>query len=401
MARQVAEKYYEEDAKYAYFSGCSTGGRQALREIQLHPETFDGVLAGAPAWWTDRLQTWSLWVGLLNLPTNSSSRIPPEAFPMIAKEVVAQCDWQDGLKDGIVSDSKGCRFVPEALLCSSEDDLRNQTAAECLTAHQISTLTQIYGDYNGEDNAFIFPGLELGSEEQWAFLAGGETPSTYGSEYVQSFMLNDPSWDAATSYNSTIPFLASAIRPGNASADDFDLSPFHARGGKLLHHHGSADGLIPTGSSVYFHSQVQQTLQPRGIELEDFYRFFVVPGMQHCTGTPKDIAAPWYFAGPNQAASLGSGAHSTPGFSDETHDELLALMAWVEDGRAPDMIVATEWKDQNVENGVLRQRPICPWPQQARFLGEGNPDEAENWKCEGIHGEHQPGYDGEEQVMGY
>lgn len=400
MARQVAEKYYDAEAEYAYFSGCSTGGRQALREIQLHPETFDGVLAGAPAWWTDRLQTWSLWVGLLNLPTNSSSRIPPEAFPMIAKEVVAQCDWQDGLKDGIVSDSKGCRFVPEALLCSSEDDLRNQTAAECLNPHQIDTLTQIYGDYKGEDNAFIFPGLELGSEEQWAFLAGGEKPSTYGSEFVQNFMLDDPSWEPA-SYNSTIPFLASELRPGNASATDFDLAPFHARGGKLLHHHGSADGLIPTGSSVYFHSQVQQTLQPRGIELEDFYRFFVVPGMQHCTGTPKDISAPWYFAGPNQAASLGNGTYSTPGFSDETHDELLALMAWVEDGRAPDMIIATEWKDQNVDNGVLRQRPLCPWPQQARFLGEGSPDEAENWKCEGIHGEHQPGYEGEEQVMGY
>jgi feruloyl esterase len=114
-------------------------------------------------------------------------------------------------------------------------------------------------------------------------------------------------------------------------------------------------------------------------------------------GTPKDVAAPWYFAGPNQAGALGTGVYSTPGYSDSTHDELLALMAWVEDGRAPDMIVATEFKDQDVSKGVLRQRPICPWPKQARFTNEGSPDEAENWKCETIHGEHQPGYEAQEQ----
>jgi feruloyl esterase len=398
MARQVAEAYYDAEAKYAYFSGCSTGGRQAIREVQLHPETFDGVLAGAPAWWTDRLQTWSLWVGLLNLPTNSSTRIPPEAFPVIAKEVMAQCDWQDGLKDGVISDSAGCRFVPEALLCSSENEVRNQSKAECLTAHQLDTLKQIYGDYRGADNAFIFPGLEKGSEEQWAFLLGADKPSTYGSEFVQDFVLDDPTW-STDSYNSTIPFTASALRPGNASATDFDLGPFHARGGKMIHHHGSADGLIPTGSSVYFRSQVQQTLQPRGVDLDDFYRFFVVPGMQHCAGTPKDVAAPWYFAGPNQAANLGTGAYSTPGYSDAAHDELLALMAWVEEGKAPETIIATEWKDQNVKNGVLRQRPLCKWPEQARFLNQGSPDDAENWKCEGVHGEHQPGYAQEEQVV--
>jgi feruloyl esterase len=398
MARQVAEAYYKAEAKYAYFSGCSTGGRQALREVQLHPETFDGVLAGSPAWWTDRLQTWSLWVGLLNLPTNSSSRIPPEAFPVIAKEVMAQCDWQDGLKDGIISDSAGCRFVPEALLCSSEADLRDQPKAQCLTPHQLDTLKQVYSPYRGADNAFIFPGLELGSEEQWNFLIGADKPSTYGSEFVQDFVLNDPNWDPM-SFNSTIPFLASSLRPGNASATDYDLAPFRARGGKVIHHHGSADGLIPTGSSVYFHSQVQQTLQPRGIEVEDFYRFFVVPGMQHCSGTPSDVNAPWYFAGPNQAAVLGTSAYSTPGYRDALHDELLALMEWVEKDTAPEKIVATQWKESNVKNGVQRQRPLCPWPQQARFLGEGSPDDAENWKCEGIHGEHQPGYAQGEQVM--
>lgn len=401
MARQVAEAYYENEAKYAYFSGCSTGGRQGIREVQLHPETFDGVLAGAPAWWTDHLQLWSLKVGLLNSGNDSASRIPPTLFKAIGAEVLKQCDWQDGLKDGIISDSAGCRFVPETLLCTCEAETKNQTASACLTPPQLTTLKQIYAEYKECDDTFVFPGLELGSEEQWAFLLGQPEPSSFGTGYAQNFVLNDPNWDFK-SFNASIVQLADRLRPGNASATDFDLSPFRARGGKIMHHHGSADGLIPTGSSVYFRSQVEQTLKPRGIELDDFYRFFVVPGMQHCQGTPSSMRAPWYFAGPNQASSLGTGVASVPGFEDAAHDELLALMAWVEEGTAPETLVGTEWVDEKAsQREVLRQRPICKWPEQARYVGTGDPNEAESWKCEGIYGEHQPaeGYAQIEKVL--
>jgi feruloyl esterase len=122
--------------------------------------------------------------------------------------------------------------------------------------------------------------------------------------------------------------------------------------------------------------------------------------MQHCAGTPADVGAPWYFAGPNQAANLGTSAYSVPGYQDAAHDELLALIAWVEEDKAPETLIATEWKDQDVKNGVRRQRPLCKWPEQARFTNEGSPDDAKNWKCENIHGEHQPGYAQEEQVVG-
>jgi feruloyl esterase len=88
-----------------------------------------------------------------------------------------------------------------------------------------------------------------------------------------------------------------------------------------------------------------------------------------------------------------------PGFKDAAHDELLALMAWVEEDKAPETLIATEWKGQDVKNGVRRQRPLCKWPEQARFTNEGSPDDAENWKCENIHGDHQPGYAQEEQVV--
>lgn len=203
---------------------------------------------------------------------------------------------------------------------------------------------------------------------------------------MQDMVLNDSNWNF-WDFNYTIVELADRIQPGNATAYDYDMSPFHQRGGKLLLYHGLSDALIATGSSVYFYKEVLKTLQPKGIKLDDWYRFFLVPGMQHCSGTPKNMNAPWYIAGPNQAGTLGSepgSVYSVPGFKDAKHDALLALMAWVEHGIAPDQIVATKWRNDTSPDSVLRQRPLCPYPKQARYSGHGNPDEAQNWSCEYI-----------------
>lgn len=97
--------------------------------------------------------------------------------------------------------------------------------------------------------------------------------------------------------------------------------------------------------------------------------------------SPSTMNAPWYIAGANQAAQLGTSVSGVPGFSNARHDVILALMNWAENGTAPDAIVATKFEDDNVSKGVLRQRPICPYPQQAKFNGSGDPDVAESWTC--------------------
>jgi len=145
LAKHIVEKYYRCEPKYNYYSGCSTGGRQGLKEVEMFPEDFDGVLAGAPAWWTSHLQTWTLKVALYNLPNTSAHHIPPTLYPVIGAEVLKQCDPQDGLVDQVISDPVGCDFFPEALLCAP--NVTNQTSARCLTAAQIGTLYHIYNDY--------------------------------------------------------------------------------------------------------------------------------------------------------------------------------------------------------------------------------------------------------------
>ena len=383
IAKKVVAGYYGSEAEWNYYSGCSTGGRQGLKEVQMFPDDFHGVLAGAPAWWTTHLQTWTVQVAKVNLPTTAEYHIPPSLFPAIDAEVIRQCDPQDGVADGIIMDPAGCNFLPETLLCGP--DVANQTAAGCLTPAQIGTLYKIYGPWVDVNQTFVFPGLALSSEAQWStVLLGAAQPASLGYEYPQYFLDLGPQWNW-TQFDYSVVQLADAQNPGNANADDFAaMQEFEKKGGKLITYHGWSDGFIPTGSAEYFYKSVLKALVPRGVDIDGFYRHFFVPGMQHCSGTPSNVNAPWYFAGGGQAGSIGSSPgsiHSVPGFEDAEHDALLALMAWTENGTAPDKIVATNWRNDSRVEEVWKQRPLCAFPKIARYTGEGSVDEAGSWVC--------------------
>jgi feruloyl esterase len=136
---------------------------------------------------------------------------------------------------------------------------------------------------------------------------GTNAPSLYGTSYVSNYVLDDPSWDWKT-YNYSVVQIADSRNPGDTNAVDFDISPFYARGGKLLHYHGLADGLIPTGASELLYNNYLYNLTSKGINADDFYRFFLVPGMQHCQGSVGN--APWYIGG----AQTIPGVYGVPGF---------------------------------------------------------------------------------------
>jgi feruloyl esterase len=382
LAKALTQKYYDSEIAYSYYSACSTGGRQGLKEVEMFPEDFDGVLAAAPAWWTTHLQTWTLEIGLWNLPLDGPNHIPGSLFPVISEEVFKQCDSQDGLVDGIISDPFGCDFFPEVLLCGP-----NSNTSTCLTGPQLKTLYKIYNDWRDVNDTFVFPHYSLGSEAQYVAVVDTDSgaPSPLGTSWVAKFLLNitDPTYNWLANFDYSVVELADRINPGHANADSFDLSPFASRGGKLIHYHGLSDGLIPTGSSIYFYKSVLAALIPKGISVPEFYKFYLIPGMQHCGGSVGD--APWYIGGGGQPFMLGPTVHGVPGFEDPKHDALLSLMQWVERGIAPEEIVATKYVNDSVALGVRRQRPLCPFPGQAKYKGTGDPDLAENWQCKGIY----------------
>ncbi|KAI1173453.1 feruloyl esterase B precursor [Nemania sp. FL0916] len=367
LSKQIITKYYAKHGhiKYSYYASCSTGGRQGLKEIQLHPDSFDGITVGAPAWWSPHLAGSTLWEGLYNYPTSDPKYIDPSLFPAIVAEMKKQCDPQDGLVDNIISDPFGCEFDFEALLCTSKN------STDCLTVEQLATVYKFYNDWVDTNQEFVFPGVALGADPTFLL----SSVSTLGSDFYRYFVHNDSEWDF-TKFTFKDVQLADAINPGGASADDFDLSPFMKRGGKILKYHGTADMLIPTGSSLHFYRKVTQALRPKGINLDDFYRFFLIPDMGHCG---MSTTGPWYIAA--GSVPVPGLTYSVPGFSDAEHDIILAMMKWVEAGDAPDHLIATKYVNDTATLGLQSQRPLCVYPKQAKYVS-GDPDHPSSWKCE-------------------
>lgn len=314
-----------------------------------------------------------LYWGLLNYPASDPKHITPSLYQIIVDEVTAQCDGQDGLVDGIISDAHGCDFDFDTLLCTSSLD-----PATCLTSEQLATLKQFHSEWVGADGTFIFPKVTLGIDPTNLLGDGSDARLEHG--YYTNWVYNDTEWDY-TQFTFKDVLFADTVDPGSANANNYDLSPFHERGGKILHYHGDADTVIPSTSSTYYREQVSEALAAKGVDLEDFYRLFLVPGMNHCAGSPK---APWYIGAATQTMPMPGGlagtTHSVPGFEDADHDVILALMRWVEGGAAPDRLVATKFRNETVSAGVQSQRPLCGYPNRAWYV-EGDPDVEGSWEC--------------------
>ncbi|KAK4445101.1 Tannase/feruloyl esterase [Podospora aff. communis PSN243] len=397
LGKALVSAYYNRPISYSYFSGCSTGGRQGLREMQAFPDSFDGMLVGAPAWWTTHLSNWITKVGTYNFPVTSPHHIPMALAPFIADQVRRQCDPQDGVTDDIVSDPLNCTFDPAPLLCPpvhSDPTLPATTSDPCLTPAQLTTLRHIYADYRSPTaDQLIYPGLTLSSEPQWSLLLGDHTdpnatspsPSPFGTGYARNFLLDDPTWDWRR-YDDALVTLADELNPGHANADDFSsLRNYQSRGGKLLLYHGLADGLVPTKGSLLFYNK---TIDAFGGDIQavtSFFKLLLVPGMQHCFNTDAHVQAPWNFGGATQAGAMGMGEWSVPGHRDAKHDAMMAMMEWVERGQEFKEVVATAWNQLwNASSGERRQRPLCVWPGKAVWDGRGDVDDAGSWRCEGL-----------------
>ncbi|CAK7221401.1 hypothetical protein SBRCBS47491_004518 [Sporothrix bragantina] len=377
LGKTLTAAYYGTKVRYSYFSGCSTGGRQGMKEVQISPDSFDGALIGSSAWDTNNLNTYVTQLGIYNLPVGAPNYIDYTRFPVIGDQVLAQCDGADGVLDGIVSAPERCNFDYSKLQCGSPTAVLNASA--CFTAAQIQTIKNIYSDWHdNKTGAYLYPGLLMSSEDMWlaGTLLGYAEPSPFGIGFAQDFVYNDPNWQWQT-FNDSIVATAQKVNPGQATADDYDLSAFRKRGGKMIMYHGLADGLVPTKGSELYYNRTQQAM---GKDLGDFFRMFMIPGMQHCYNTAVD--APWYINGEFQADLMGTGLWSVPGFADAKHDALLALMEWTEKGQAPDEIIATTWNTPtNPFSGVLRQRPLCPYPQTAKWNKHLDINKASSWYC--------------------
>lgn len=180
LGKSLVKAWYGNESLYNYFSGCSVGGRHALKQIETYPEDYDGVMAGSPAWWTTHQQLWNLKQTTYQAPAGSDHTIPTAMFSVIAAEVLKQCDPQDGNTDLVVSDPYGCSFNPLTLTCGF-----NETT-NCLTPPQLQTLYKIQNDWVDVNQTFVYPHVALGSEAMWAQQIGAGDDSTISGQYWYS-----------------------------------------------------------------------------------------------------------------------------------------------------------------------------------------------------------------------
>ncbi|KAJ5736942.1 uncharacterized protein N7483_002067 [Penicillium malachiteum] len=376
VGKFLVESFYGQKPKYNYFAGCSTGGRQAMKESQAFPMDYDGIISACPAWWTTHQQLWNLWQTTLQAPEGSEHSIPMSMFSVIGEEVIRQCDPQDGLVDGVISDPLGCNVDYLPLLCNGTQN------SSCLTGPQLDTLHKIYSDWVEADQTFVYSHVEYGSEFMWNE-SGNIGNGSVGNEAEQYWYLQEIlgiSNFTASDLNLKLVEYADKTDPGNSSANDFNLAPFYKSGAKLIHYHGHSDATVPPGIGIYFRDQMAATVAPQGIDIDEFYRFFIIPGMEHCSGTPSTMNAPWYIAGPTQASALSSSLYGVPGYRDAKHDVLLALVNWVENDTAPEYIIGSFFDDDETFS-ITKQRPICAYPKQAKYKGSGDINDTDNFEC--------------------
>ena len=336
QAKAIVRAFYGEPARLSYWNGCSTGGRQGLKEAQKYPADFDGIIAGAPANYWTHMMTAAL-AGELGLLQNPARRLPREKLAVLYRAVVNACDALDGIKDGMLDDPRRCHFDPKTLVCAEGAD-----ATACLTAAQAEGASGIYAaTMNPRTRDEIFPGLERGSEARWT--VGGGVP-----DYFKNVVFPNPEWDPkAFDFDKDVA-LSDAADGDRINATDPNLAAFFQHGGKLLMYHGWSDPLIPPVNSVNYYTSVTNALGGAA-KVTDSFRLFMAPGMDHCVGGE----------GPNRFDALG------------------ALERWVEQKEAPANLEAT-----HLTNGVVdRTRPLCPYPQVAQYKGSGSTDQAANFVC--------------------
>jgi feruloyl esterase len=358
LAKMIIKAFYGVGPRLSYFTGCSDGGHEALMEAQRFPDDYDGIVAGAAAnYWTHQSTAW-VWEGAALLPNPLSNA----QLKAISAAVVQECDAIDGLRDGIVDDPRLCTFDPAGLVRSG-----------LLTAAQADAVRKVYaGPRNPRTGEQLYPGLERGSEYDsltddflpqlvgsWVALEPASPPVPFlGNLFFQQMVFDNLNWDYRNlDYDHDVAF-ADAKMAAVINSTDPDLSDFNALGGKLIMYHGWNDPLVNPRNSINYYKSVVANLHHHkqdfnekapgpAREAESFVRLFMVPGMDHCL--------------------LGSGPN--------VFDTLIPLERWVEQGQAPDRIIATGGRVPT------RTRPLCPYPQVARYTGRGSIDDAANFNC--------------------
>ncbi|KAE8373006.1 putative feruloyl esterase B-1 [Aspergillus bertholletiae] len=359
VGKELTRSFYFQGYRKSYYLGCSTGGRQGWKSVQMFPDDFDGVVAGAPAFNFINLINWG--ARFLTLTGNSSAEtfVTDAQWRAVHNEIIKQCDSLDGAVDGIIENPDLCQPIIETLLCNATQSSPSDT---CLTGAQVQTVNGVFSPTYGVDGSFLYPRMQPGSELAAYYIYYGGTPFAYATDWYRYVVFNDTEWDAAT-WTLKDAAIANAQDPYQISTWESNLTPFQKKGGKVLHYHGMEDPIISSDNSKVYYKRVADTMNLSPSELDSFYRFFPISGMGHC-------------ANGDGASAIGQGSGTFAGNSPEDN-VLLAMVQWVEEGIAPDFVRGTKLNGSAAEY----RRKHCKYPTRNRYVGPGPSTDENAWEC--------------------
>jgi feruloyl esterase len=368
VAKDIIMAFKSSSARRSYFLGCSDGGREALMEAQRYPEDFDGIMAGSPANYWTHLFTGFVW-DQNALTAISSGDLSQADLGVMSSAVLAQCAGHDGglSTDQFLNNPLACRFDPAKL---------------SLTKDKIEAIEKIFSGPPG-----IFPGYRVGGDEAantlnwptWMTDSGNPAATAqafFGDSYFKYFVFPNSAW-TPTTYSPAENAHQADVRTGAIlNSIDPNLRPFQQHGGKLIQYVGWGDTAISPENDINYYDSVSREIGGHE-DIRDFYRLFLVPGMAHC------------FGGPGATAFGQVGGVNGPNPSDASDDIFTALDRWVEYQKVPDTIVATKYVNDDPTQGIAFQRPLCPFPQHAKYKGTGTTTGAASFACVGPdHDDH-------------
>lgn len=350
----LATSMYRRPPHHKYFSGCSNGGRLGLMAAQRYPDLFDGIAAGGSIFDLSGIAgLWGNWLITTNQP-GATSLFPQSKVPLIERFVLDRCDRNDGLADGTIGDPRSCRVDFRQAVCAADAS----SPSGCLAAPEANVLDRLYGGVRNGKGEIVYPVLEPGSEHYggiWLF-ASAEQPAwgvlaSAGYRRMLAASLGEPDAPAGLPTDQMLDWIRRSPVPALTDAKDTDLSGLRKAGGRLLIYQGWSDPLIIPRPIVDYYERAAAAAGGRG-QLEQNARLFMVPGWGHCWERPAN--------------------------APDDFDPLLAVEQWVEQGRAPEFLVA---KRMDKERGVERSRPICRYPSAARLVAGKDPGDYQSYEC--------------------